>query len=122
MKTYSEEEVKELCRKAYEFGNDQCVLDLNMASFEKWWIGHNNYTGGHQGRLNIYPPIEDDGSHNRKMLDREIKDLSKTFGDEDVDEGEWKDEYWKDAQNNNDEMGFEDGDILDNPNVGPLSF
>jgi hypothetical protein len=31
-----------------------------MASFEKWWIGHNNYTGGHQGRLNIYPPIEED--------------------------------------------------------------
>ena len=56
------------------------------------------------------------------MLDQEIKNLSKTFGDEDVDEGEWKDEYWKDAQNNNDEMGFEDGDILDNPNVGPLSF
>jgi hypothetical protein len=86
MKTYSEEEVKELCKKAYEFGNDQCVLDLNMASFEKWWIGHNNYTGGHQGRLNIYPPIE------------------------------------KKQKNNNDEMGFEEGDILDNPNVGPLSF
>jgi len=86
MKTYTEEEVKELCKKAYEFGNDQCVLDLNMASFEKWWIGHNNYTGGHSGRLNIYPPIE------------------------------------KKEKNTNDEMGFEEGDILDNPNVGPLSF
>ena len=81
-----ETHVKELCKKAYEFGNDQCTLDLNMASFEKWWIGHNNYTGGHAGRLNIYPPIE------------------------------------KKEKNNNDEMGFEDGDILDNPNVGPLSF
>jgi hypothetical protein len=82
-----ETHVKELCKKAYEFGNDQCTLDLNMASFEKWWIGHNNYTGGHAGRLNIYPPIEK-----------------------------------KEKKNDNDEMGFEDGDILDNPNVGPLSF
>ena len=45
MKTFTEEQVKELCRKAYEFGNDQAVLDLNMASFEKWWIGQINYTG-----------------------------------------------------------------------------
>ena len=80
-----ETHVKELCKKAYEFGNDQCVLDLNMASFEKWWIGHTVYTKGHAGRLNIYPPIEE-----KKKKD--------------------------------DEMGFEDGDILDNPNVGPLSF
>ena len=130
MKTFTEEQVKELCRKAYEFGNDQAVLDLNMASFEKWWIGQINYTGGHQGRLNIYPPIEDDGSHNRKKLDEEIQQLKwtdeedankrmniigqngndghhyretntqKSFGDEDIDEGEWDDAYWKDAQDN----------------------
>ena len=81
-----ETKIKPLCEKAYEFGNDQCVLDLNMASFEKWWIGHTVYTKGHAGRLNIYPPIE------------------------------------KKQKNNNDEMGFEEGDILDNPNVGPLSF
>ena len=80
-----ETKIKPLCEKAYEFGNDQCVLDLNMASFEKWWIGHAVYTRGHAGRLNIYPPIE-----KKKKKD--------------------------------DEMGFEEGDILDNPNVGPLSF
>ena len=55
-----------------------------MASFEKWWVGHIKYTGGHEGPLNIYPPIEK----------KETKD----------------------------EMGFDQGDILDNPNVGPLSF
>ena len=82
-----ENKIKPLCEKAYEFGNDQCVLDLNMASFEKWWIGHTVYTKGHAGRLNIYPQIEK-----------------------------------KEKKNNNDEMGFEEGDILDNPNVGPLSF
>ena len=82
-----ENKIKPLCEKAYEFGNDQCVLDLNMASFEKWWIGHTVYTKGHAGRLNIYPPIEK-----------------------------------KEKKKNNDEMGFEEGDILDNPNVGPLSF
>ena len=76
--------LKELCKQAYQFGNDQCVLDLNMASFEKWWIGHVKYTGGHEGRLNIYPPIE--------------------------------------KKETTDEMGFDQGDILDNPNVGPLSF
>jgi hypothetical protein len=53
-----ETRLKELCKKAYQFGNDQCVLDLDMASFEKWWVGHIKYTGGHEGRLNIYPPIE----------------------------------------------------------------
>ena len=81
-----ETKIKPLCEKAYEFGNDQCVLDLNMASFEKFWIGHTVYTKGHAGRLNIYPPIE------------------------------------KKEKKSNDEMGFDDGDILDNPNVGPLSF
>ena len=81
-----EDKIKDLCGKAYQFGNDQCVLDLDMASFEKWWVGHTKYTGGHEGRLNIYPPIE------------------------------------KKEKNTNDEMGFEEGDILDNPNVGPLSF
>ena len=79
-----ETKLKDICKKAYQFGNDQCVLDLDMASFEKWWVGHIKYTGGHEGRLNIYPPIEK----------KETKD----------------------------EMGFDQGDILDNPNVGPLSF
>ncbi len=53
-----EDKIKELCSKSYQFGNDQCVLDLDMASFEKWWVGHSKYTGGHEGRLNIYPPAE----------------------------------------------------------------